>query len=220
MSDIIRVSSNEEHPRRSAPRRAWRFHAALHTAGSETTEGVEGGDLVRGEGIWEGGMYAGGGRAGTAEHGLAVQTVNDELTGLAAAASHAAATEAHTHSQYHHQLNHLAQQHQLAQQHRLSLGYQQAAMQLESRAEDLIHAHIAGKMPVPSSMMGGAPVTEGAPGSNTDGKGDLPPSKTRKRRQSQARLTQNAEAQKRYRYAHSHLARPCRSHDPFGCTHC
>ena len=146
---------------------------------------------------------------GVAERELAAQAVSDELTGLAAAASHAAATEAHTRSHQQHQLNHLAQQHHLAQQNQLGLGYlgpaHQAAMQLDSRTKDLIHAHMPGNMPMPSSMMGGGPVMEGAPGAapgaKLEGKGDLPPSRTRKRRQSQARLTQNAEAQKRYRYA-------------------
>ena len=130
-------------------------------------------------------MYAGGaaGRSGAAEHRSASQVVAAELTGLAAAASHAAATEAHS-------LNHLntMAQHHLAQQHQANMGYQHAAMQLDSRTKDLIHAH----MPMPPSLMG-------ATAANPEVKGEL--SQAKKRRQSQARLTQNAEAQKRYRYA-------------------
>eukprot|EP01043_Picozoa_sp_COSAG02_P019861 COSAG02_NODE_968_length_15583_cov_13.420369_3_plen_152_part_00 len=130
-------------------------------------------------------MYAGGmgGRSGVAERRSASQVAAAELTGLAAAASHAAATEAHSLDQ----LNTMAQHH-LAQQHQTHMGYQHAAMQLDRRTKDLIHAH----MPMPPSLMG-------ATAANPEVKDELPQAK--KRRQSQARLTQNAEAQKRYRYA-------------------
>ena len=127
-------------------------------------------------------MYGVGAKGpGRADHDAGTQSFADQLTGLAAAASHAAATEAHPHAQQLNQLNHLAQQHQLAQ---LSMSYQQAA-------------RMPSNMPVPpGSLMG-------APGAQPEVKPELPPSsRTKKRRQSQARLVQNAEAQKRYRSAH------------------
>ena len=159
-------------------------------------------------------MYAGRRCAGLAENGLAGQPVaGDELTGLAAVASHAAATDAHTRSNCQHQLHHLQHEQHLAQHHQLNTGYRQAAMQLDSRMKDLIHANMPGNMSIPPSMMGGrVPVMEEGSVAKLEGKCDLPQSMTRKRRQSQARLVQNAEAQKRYRYVQSHVtpAHPCR----------
>lgn len=149
-------------------------------------------------------MYpvGGGGNQHHAEHDAGAPGVADELTGLAAAASHAAATEVHTRTQ-HQQLTHqhqqqlthqhqLAQQHQLIRQHQLTMSLAQQAAQLDSRTKELIHANL----PVAGSLMG----VPGVPGGKPEVEPDQPPSKMRKRRQSQARLTQNAEAQKRYRY--------------------
>ena len=180
----------------------------------------------RGGVVRTGGMYAGRRCAGLAENGLAGQPVaGDELTGLAAVASHAAATDAHTRSNCQHQLHHLHHEQHLAQHHQLNTGYRQAAMQLDSRMKDLIHANMPGNMSIPPSMMGGrVPVMEEGSVAKLEGKCDLPQSRTRKRRQSQARLVQNAEAQKRYRYVQSHVtpARPCRwrSSPRFSCTRC
>ena len=103
----------------------------------------------------------------------------DELTGLAAAATHAAASEARNSTH---------------QQQLLQLQMQHAAHQLQDpRAKEYIDAH----MPAALMHAGGVRGSVGGLSQGDSGQETVPG--TRKRRQSQARLTQNAEAQKRYR---------------------
>ena len=119
---------------------------------------------------------------GSGSGALDAGSAADELTGLAAAAGAAAASEAHSHTH---------QQHQL-----LQLQMQSAAQQLDPRAKEFMNAHMPtlSHGSVGDGARGGLGLPQGAAGQQE------PMPATRKRRQSQARLTQNAEAQKRYRY--------------------
>jgi hypothetical protein len=123
-------------------------------------------------------MYAAGAEGHVLQdEAAATQAVADELTGLAAAAS-MAATQNHAHA--------------LQQPGDLAVSYPDTAAQLDSRTKELIHAHMPG---------GAAAAMMRMPLPKQEGGVSQQPAPTRKRRQSQARLTQNAEAQKRYRYA-------------------